>query len=150
MMMSRHLNCCLFKVKSMSNLNTSFSTVSILSDQQFIVKYKNVKVQHPLYSSEKHFFFPEMKRVWSYGRIITIQFLRYHKRNFRGASDNGKFTGICIYPTPLPLVGCYRSTIFKHSKAGFYGGACGVMVIVIGNEHGDTSSNPGRDWLHFT
>ena len=23
------------------------------------------------------------------------------------------------------------------------------MVIVVGNEHGDTSSNPGRDWLHF-
>ena len=28
--------------------------------------------------------------------------------------------------------------------------ACGVMVIVIGNGHGDTSPNPGRDWLHFT
>ena len=25
-----------------------------------------------------------------------------------------------------------------------------VMVIVVGNEHGDTSSNPGRGWLHFT
>ena len=32
----------------------------------------------------------------------------------------------------------------------FYGGASGVMVIVVGNGHGDTSSNPGRDWLHFT
>ena len=30
------------------------------------------------------------------------------------------------------------------------GGARGVMVIVVENEHGDTSSNPGRDWLHFT
>ena len=30
------------------------------------------------------------------------------------------------------------------------GGARGVMVIVLGNGHGDTSSNPGRDWLHFT
>ena len=29
-------------------------------------------------------------------------------------------------------------------------GAGGVMVIVVGNGHGDTSSNPGRDWLHFT
>ena len=29
-------------------------------------------------------------------------------------------------------------------------GARAVMVIVVGNEHGDTSSNPGRDWLHFT
>ena len=25
------------------------------------------------------------------------------------------------------------------------GGVCGVMVIVVGNRHGDTSSNPGRD-----
>ena len=30
------------------------------------------------------------------------------------------------------------------------GGARGVMVIVVGNGHDDTSSNPGRDWLHFT
>ena len=30
------------------------------------------------------------------------------------------------------------------------GSARGVVVIVLGNEHGDTSSNPGRDWLHFT
>ena len=29
-------------------------------------------------------------------------------------------------------------------------GARGVMVIVVGNGHGDTSSNPGRDWLYFT
>ena len=30
------------------------------------------------------------------------------------------------------------------------GDAHGVMVIVVGNGHDDTSSNPGRDWLHFT
>ena len=24
------------------------------------------------------------------------------------------------------------------------------LTIVVGNEHGDSSSNPGRDWLHFT
>ena len=30
------------------------------------------------------------------------------------------------------------------------GGTSGVMVIVVGNGHGGTSSNPGRDWLHFT
>ena len=30
------------------------------------------------------------------------------------------------------------------------GGARGVMVIVAGNGHGDTSSNPGRDGLQFT
>ena len=28
--------------------------------------------------------------------------------------------------------------------------ARGVIVNVVGNEHGDTSSNPGRDWLYFT
>ena len=28
------------------------------------------------------------------------------------------------------------------------GGARGVMVIFVGNGHGDASSNPGRDWLH--
>ena len=28
--------------------------------------------------------------------------------------------------------------------------ARGVMVIVVGIGHGDTSSNPGPDWLHFT
>ena len=29
-------------------------------------------------------------------------------------------------------------------------GACGVTVTVVGNGHGDTGLNPGRDWLHFT
>ena len=28
---------------------------------------------------------------------------------------------------------------------GQSGGARGVVVIVVGNEHGDSSSNPGRD-----
>ena len=30
------------------------------------------------------------------------------------------------------------------------GGARSVMVIVVGTGHDDTSSNPGRDRLHFT
>ena len=30
------------------------------------------------------------------------------------------------------------------------GGARGVMVIVSGYEHGDTSSIPGQNRLHFT
>ena len=37
-----------------------------------------------------------------------------------------------------------------HSFAQDIKDDCGVMVIVVGNGHGDTSSNPGRDWLHFT
>ena len=35
-------------------------------------------------------------------------------------------------------------------KQSILGGAHGVMVIVAGIGHGDMSSNPGRDWLHFT
>ena len=30
-------------------------------------------------------------------------------------------------------------------KVGLNGGARGVVVIVVGNEHGDSSSNPRRD-----
>ena len=35
-----------------------------------------------------------------------------------------------------------------HTYTLFVGGGCGV--IVGGNRHGDTSSNPGRGWSHFT
>ena len=39
----------------------------------------------------------------------------------------------------------------KHIDKPIYGGgARGVIFIVVGNEHGDTRSNPGRDWLHLT
>ena len=34
-------------------------------------------------------------------------------------------------------------------KALPFGVTRGVMVIVVGNGHGDMSSNPGWDWLHF-
>ena len=40
---------------------------------------------------------------------------------------------------------CSQAITFNH----FYGGTRGVMLIVVGNGHGDTSSNPGRDWLYF-
>ena len=30
-----------------------------------------------------------------------------------------------------------------------YGGACSVIVIVVGNGHGDPSSNLGPGCLHF-
>ena len=39
---------------------------------------------------------------------------------------------------------------FKQPALLEIGGARGVIVIVVGNEHGDTSSNPGRNSLHFT
>ena len=37
------------------------------------------------------------------------------------------------------------ASVSKLSLLFIYGGARGVMVIVVGNEHGDTSSNRGRD-----
>ena len=43
-----------------------------------------------------------------------------------------------------------NSIIIVTYKIRLCGGARGVMVIVVGNGHGDTSSNPRWDWLHFT
>ena len=40
--------------------------------------------------------------------------------------------------------------IYIYKNVYKFGGAHGVMVIVIGNGYWDTSSNPGCDWLHFT
>ena len=51
-------------------------------------------------------------------------------------SNTNNHTIICIY---FYLV----TDVFY-----FFGGARGV--IVVGKGHGDTSSNPGRDCLHFT
>ena len=42
----------------------------------------------------------------------------------------------------------YQISIIKPDL--LFGCARGIMVIVVGNGHSDTSSNPGRDWLHFT
>ena len=33
----------------------------------------------------------------------------------------------------------------KSKDGNIFGGARGEMVIVVGNEHGDSSSNPGRE-----
>ena len=44
----------------------------------------------------------------------------------------------------------WESKNYMISEYNTSGGAHGVIVIAIENEHGDTSSNPGRDWLHFT
>ena len=57
------------------------------------------------------------------------------------------FQGLLDYfGTFIPNIHALRVSINHLLK----GGAHGVMVIIAGNGHGDTSSNPGRDWLHFT
>ena len=45
------------------------------------------------------------------------------------------------------FVSRYLYLSFKRYKLT---GAHGVMVIIVGNGHGDTGSNSGRDWLYFT
>ena len=52
--------------------------------------------------------------------------------------DNTQQKGKCR------LCGNKDETIY-HIISECSGGAHGVMVIVVGNGHGDTSSNPGRD-----
>ena len=47
----------------------------------------------------------------------------------------------------IPNAGDCGKIVFCSWKLG---GARGVMVIIVGNEHSDISSNPGWDWLHFT
>ena len=54
-----------------------------------------------------------------------------------------------IVPFPAPRSGP-KSRTGPGALAKSYRGARGVMVIAVGIGHGDTSSNPGRDWLHFT
>ena len=62
----------------------------------------------------------------------------------------------CILHVSINVCMYVRMYIFTH--VGMYlsiytymrGGALGVTVIVAGFGHGDTSSNPGPDWLHFT
>ena len=60
------------------------------------------------------------------------------------------------YLSIFSLYFTFYSVIHRKKRTKSYkwlsliGGGCGVMVIVVGNGHGYTSSNPGRDWLHFT
>ena len=45
---------------------------------------------------------------------------------------------------------CENCKFVMFTNSQIYQTARGVVVIVVGNKHGDSSSNPGRDWLHFT
>ena len=58
-----------------------------------------------------------------------------------GTAPNGSLRGL------EKLKIRWRTEIIQTTALG---GARGVMFIVVGNGHGDTSSNPGRSWLHFT
>ena len=80
---------------------------------------------------------------------ILSQTYRQPQRNRK----NYTYIYIYIYSTGFninkykPIL---RELILKPVLIDLNVGACGVMVIVVGNGHGDPSSNPGRDCLHFT
>ena len=65
--------------------------------------------------------------------VIMIIIIKTNNRMEFGIVRRGVFQGDA--PSPLQFI---------------IGGARGVVVIAVGNERGDTSSNPGRDRLHFT
>ena len=74
----------------------------------------------------------ETAKIYLKGKIRNLQWTAYSSfRSYETGtepSQNGGARGV-------------------HGGArGVYRGARGVIVIVVGNEHGDTSSNPGRDW----
>ena len=46
--------------------------------------------------------------------------------------------------------GDHKESYYGFQVGGYHGGARGVMIIVTGYGHGNTSSIPGQDWLHFT
>ena len=49
-----------------------------------------------------------------------------------------------------PTENCVLYLMANLAQWSSLGGARGVIVIVTGYGHGDTSSIPGQDWLHFT
>ena len=46
----------------------------------------------------------------------------------------------CVHKSHINLIYMYKEDLVSNNL----GGARGVMVIAVGNGHGDTSSNPGR------
>ena len=77
--------------------------------------------------------------------IKFVSHVWYYPLKFRKSHDTQDIRYIlsctCIEAKILPYIVHYHT---------IDGGARGVVVIAVGNEHGHTSSNPGRDWLHFT
>ena len=60
------------------------------------------------------------------------------------------FQAMEVTPCDWSYHGDWNTNMCIASHHVYDGGARGVMVIIVGNGHGDMSSNLGRDWLHFT
>ena len=86
-----------------------------------------------------------MNYVWIRGQTILFCFVNIEWLQF--------YTFYFIsrkIPKSLNYVWCISNCKCIETANNIEYNARGVIVIVVGNEHGDTSSNPGRDWLHFT
>ena len=71
---------------------------------------------------------------------IQLHKVKIFKRNLTGFNTECSFSNSCCY---IKIKDISQPTI------PIIGGACGVMVIVVGNGHSDTSSNPERVSWHF-
>ena len=82
-------------------------------------------------------FFFDVHQQWKHLSVMTLIILP-----------------LSFYVSPGCVICRQIGCVLWHNLCGLLNaksvGACGVMVIVVGNGHGDTSLNPGRDWLHFT
>ena len=70
-------------------------------------------------------------------------------KNYQASSQKFRKTDetICLFIHKIRKINLVS---YPARAEGKNGGARGVMVIVVGKEHSDTSSNPGQNWLHFT
>ena len=107
--------------------DTNFDQEKSKCHQRGCLKIKlNIYIYIYIYSSlrNRHLMLLETSE-----RDLTIS--TFHFGHFLG-NNHTQFYAI----NPLLLLIVYLQ---------YLGGARGVMVIVVGNGHGDTSSNPGRD-----
>ena len=95
-------------------------------EYQNIYAYAHVRVCVYVYVCVRVFTTPNI-----YSEQVAISFYQFAQL----CNNRVKIIGLGLFVFYCP------STIV--------GGACGVMVIVVRNGHGETSSNPGRDWLHI-
>ena len=87
----------------------------------------------------------------------SISFETFFVQEFKIVIDSWKFNILLLYIVrddwPIFMISASNQQLqqqLEYTLLKPYGGARGVVVITVGNEHGDTSSNPVRDWLHFT
>ena len=87
--------------------------------------------------------------LWKAGKVLSVKETSYFElipqsyQNYKFFLQNSLVHASYFFKN-------FLSPFFFTHQESFCGGARGVRVIVAGIGHGDSSSNPGRDWLHFT